>query len=126
MEYFQFGVCLLDDGGGIRVRGIETFRQSRPNWILSDILHEWLKGRGRRPESWDTLLECLHSTGLSALADNLEHVLGKYRKTLPLQTIKVIKYIQSLLHGCLFIDSHRLHVTWCCGQGRISSCNRPC
>ena len=75
IDYFQFGVCLLDDSRGTRVRGIETFRQSYPNWIISDILQEWLKGRGRRPESWDTLLECLRNTGLHVLADNLEYVL---------------------------------------------------
>ena len=75
VHYFQFGVCLLDDRAGNRVRGIETFRQSHPDRIISDILQEWLKGRGRRPETWSTLLACLHNTRLCALADDLENVL---------------------------------------------------
>jgi len=74
-DYFQFGVCLLDDSGGNRVRGIEIFRQSHPDTIISDILQDWLKGKGRRPETWSTLLECLRNTRLHALADNLEYVL---------------------------------------------------
>ena len=75
VDYFEFGVCLLDDRGGNRVRGIETFRHFDPDRIISDILQDWLKGRGRRPESWDTLLECLRNTRLHTLADNLENVL---------------------------------------------------
>ena len=75
VHYFEFGVCLLDDRAGNRVRAIETFRQSHPDMIISDILQEWLKGRGRRPETWSTLLACLHNTRLCALADNLENVL---------------------------------------------------
>ena len=75
-DYFQFGVCLLDDNNGNRVDRIE---KSRLNWnsdrIVSDIMKEWLKGRGRRPRTWSTLLECLRKTRLHTLADNLENAL---------------------------------------------------
>ena len=74
-DYFQFGVCLLGDRAGNRVRGFEIFRRFDPDRIISDILQEWLKGRGRRPETWSTLITCLRNTHLCALADNLENVL---------------------------------------------------
>ena len=75
VDCFQFGVCLLDDSDGNRVKVIETFRHCHPDSILFDILQDWLKGKGRRPETWSTLLECLRNTRLHALADNLEYVL---------------------------------------------------
>ena len=68
-------MCLLDDRAGNRVRGFETLRHFDPEKIISDIVQEWLKGRGRRPETWSTLLACLRNTRLCALADNLENVL---------------------------------------------------
>ena len=75
VDYLGFGMCLLDDSDGNRVKVIETFRHCHPDSILFDILQDWLKGRGRRPETWSTLLECLRNIRLHALADNLEYVL---------------------------------------------------
>jgi len=33
-----------------------------------EVLQEWLKGRGRKPVNWSTLIAALNDSGLSELA----------------------------------------------------------
>ena len=42
--------------------------------INTEILQEWLTGRGRQPVNWATLFEILHDIELSALAGEIEAV----------------------------------------------------
>ena len=73
-KYPQFGLLLLNDTTGAKVRNIahKHFRDSEQ--INTEILEEWLKGRGKQPVSWRTLTEVLHCVKLSNLASDIEAV----------------------------------------------------
>ena len=42
--------------------------------INTEILREWATGRGKKPVSWETLIEVLCDIGLGALASEIEVV----------------------------------------------------
>ena len=42
--------------------------------INTEILQEWLTGRGKQPVTWTTLVEVLRDIELSALASDIETV----------------------------------------------------
>ena len=42
--------------------------------INTEILQEWLTGRGKQPVTWATLIEVLRDIKLSALASEIEAV----------------------------------------------------
>ena len=42
--------------------------------INTEILKEWLTGRGKQPVTWATLVEVLHDIELSTLAGEIEAV----------------------------------------------------
>ena len=42
--------------------------------INTEILQEWLAGKGKQPVSWTTLIEVLHDIELTTLAREIEAV----------------------------------------------------
>ena len=70
---YQFGLLLLDDPNGTRVRNIE--RDCREiERINTEILQKWATGRGKKPVTWETLIEVLRDIELGALASEIEAV----------------------------------------------------
>ena len=67
-KYFLFGVHLLDDKTGQRIRNIETQERGSPEDINREILMEWLQGKGK-PVTWKTLVEVLQLIKLNELAE---------------------------------------------------------
>ena len=43
--------------------------------INKAILEKWIGGKGQRPFTWDTLVQCLRDTDLNVLADEIEEKL---------------------------------------------------
>ena len=76
-NYYHFGRCILDDKDGDLIEAIVLFKHYHPESIVSHTLHLWLQGKGRRPETWDTLLKCLREILLHRLADDIEIALGR-------------------------------------------------
>ena len=70
----QFGIFLLDDPNGNRIRNIEHKHREHAERINTEILQEWATGRGKKPVSWKTLTEVLHDIELGALASEIEAV----------------------------------------------------
>ena len=70
-NYTTFGVLLLDDETGSRVTAIEKECQKHADDVTIRILQEWLEGKGLQPVIWETLVQTLRDTGLSALADKV-------------------------------------------------------
>ena len=70
---YQFGLLLLDDPNGTRVRNIERDCREieRTN---KEILQEWATGRGKKPVTWETLIEVLRDIELGDLASEIEAV----------------------------------------------------
>ena len=73
-KYVQFGTFLLDDRNGSRVKIMAHKHLNDPERINTEILQEWVTGRGKQPVTWTTLVEVLHDIKLSALADEIEAV----------------------------------------------------
>ena len=72
-NYYHFGLHLLDDPNGTRVRNIECdYREIER--INTEILREWATGMGKKPVTWKTLIEVLRDTGLRTLASEIEEV----------------------------------------------------
>ena len=69
----NFGLLLLDDPHGTRVHNIEhNYREIER--INTEILREWVTGRGKKPVSWETLIEVLRDIELCTLASEIEQV----------------------------------------------------
>ena len=73
-KYYQFGILLLEDTNGTRVRNMEHKHRGDAKQINMEILEEWVNGRGRQPVSWATLTEVLRDVELSELASDIEAV----------------------------------------------------
>ena len=73
-KYPQFGILLLEDTNGAKVRNMEHKHQKDAEQINTEILQEWVSGRGRLPVSWTTLTEVLQDVELSELASDIEAV----------------------------------------------------
>ena len=72
-QYKTFGIILLEDDSGKRVHNIVKFR-NRVKDINTEILQEWLTGRGKQPVTWETLVEVLSDIELSTLASDISTI----------------------------------------------------
>ena len=70
-KYKQFGVILLEDGEGTIVDGIAHKNFNNPEEINVDILTQWLRGKGRKPVTWRTMINTLEEIGLNTLAEDI-------------------------------------------------------
>ena len=73
-KYADFGILLLEDTNGNRVRNMEHQYRGDVEQINREILREWVIGRGKQPVSWATFTEVLQDVELSELAREIEEV----------------------------------------------------
>ena len=73
-KYVQFGTLLLDDQNGSKVKIIARKNHYDAEQINTEILQEWLTGRGKNPVTWTILVEVLRGIKLSTLAGDIEAV----------------------------------------------------
>ena len=79
-KYKQFGVILLEDGEGALVDGIAHKNLNNPEEINIDILTQWLRGKGRKPVTWRTMISTLEEIGLKTLAEDIGLALVSQKK----------------------------------------------
>ena len=77
-DYNKFGILLLEDKKGIIVDSIAKSKHYITVDITVEILKKWLHGKGRKPVTWQTLVQCLQDTDLNVLADNIESSLSEH------------------------------------------------
>ena len=70
--HLQFGVFLLDDRTGARVKSIVQKNHYDAERINTEILMEWLTGSGKQPVTWSTLVDVLRAIQLHELAHHIE------------------------------------------------------
>ena len=75
-DYEKFGIQLLQDDNGSIVEGIERMKRGDPGDITVEILRQWLQGQGRKPVTWQTLVECLEDTKLHVAANYIKATFG--------------------------------------------------
>ena len=73
-KYELFGILLLRDRTGAKVKNIAYRCSNDPERINTEILQQWLAGMGKLPVTWATLVEVLRDIGLSTLADGISTV----------------------------------------------------
>ena len=73
-KYVQFGTFLLDDRNGSRIKIMARKHHYDAEEINTEILQEWLTGKGKQPVTWTTLIEVLRDIELSSLAGEIEAV----------------------------------------------------
>ena len=73
-KYVKFGTFLLNDRNGSRVKIMAHKHSNDAEEINTEILQEWLTGRGRQPVNWATLVKVLCDIKLSVLAGEIEAV----------------------------------------------------
>ena len=81
-NYSQFGILLLNDLNGTRLSNIEYKHRGDAVQINTEILREWVTGKGKQPVSWGTLTEVLCNIGLGTLASEIEVVKLKTMPTI--------------------------------------------
>ena len=74
-DYSKLGTLLLDDNSGKKVDNIVKSKLGDSVDIAVAILKVWVKGKGRTPVTWQTLVTCLRKTGLNVLADDIEDII---------------------------------------------------
>ena len=80
-DYEKFGIQLLHDSNGNIVAGIERKKRDDPGDITIEILRQWLQGKGKKPVTWQTLVECLEDTNLHVAADHIKATYGRSNVT---------------------------------------------
>ena len=76
IQYYEFGIQLLDDKDGSYIQAIAHRHLRDAVRINTDILEEWLQGRGIQPVSWTTLVEVLEDIDLGTLAGDIREAKG--------------------------------------------------
>ena len=74
ISYHDFGILLLGDRSGARIDAIAHKHKDDAERINKEILKQWIAGGGKRPVTWNTLIETLYNTELSTLAKEIESV----------------------------------------------------
>ena len=75
-HYEEFGILLLEDDTGAMMEAIKMETYNRVADINVKIARHWLRGRGKMPVYWRTLVEVLLDIGLNELADDITDVLS--------------------------------------------------
>ena len=71
-NYYDFGIFLLDDKNGSKIKALRGMYQSNYNHIIRDIFTTWLEGSGTKPITWGTFIQVLKNVGLVPLAEEVE------------------------------------------------------
>ena len=73
-KYYQFGILLLEDKTGTRIRIFECKYRGDSEQISTEILEQWINGKGKQPVTWGMLVEVLHDVQLTTLAGDIAAV----------------------------------------------------
>lgn len=79
-----FGTSLLEDGTGSKMSGIKHSAKNLEE-INREIFQRWLKGEGKQPTTWNTLIKVLNEVHLHVLADKIGNQVNQdyyYKETL--------------------------------------------
>ena len=74
VNYRLFGILLLEDDNGTKTQAITERCRGNLENITMDILQEWVRGKGKQPVIWDTLVDVLRDINLATLAHEIATV----------------------------------------------------
>ena len=72
-DYWKFGLFLLEDDNGHVVDTITyNYRHDGIEMTTLKIVQKWIEGVGRKPVSWNTLVQVLYDVQLNQLASEIQ------------------------------------------------------
>ena len=71
-DYETFGTVLLNDERGKMIDAIVEANSARAKEINMAILKKWLRGEGKQPVTWGTLVQVLKDSDLKSVAKEIE------------------------------------------------------
>ena len=71
-HYTSLGPQLLNDDNGAVTTAITNEHKEKADAINQEILTRWLRGQGKKPVTWSTLIDVLRDVELSELADEIQ------------------------------------------------------
>ena len=74
-EYKKLGHILLNDDDGAIVDQITNDYHYKSQDIVLEIIKRWLRGKGKEPVSWRSLIEALNNLEMMELATHMEGAL---------------------------------------------------
>ena len=74
VKYHEFGLFMLGDPNGVRIRALAHKRNNDANEINREIIEEWVAGKGKHPVTCKTLTEVLHDIELLTLTEEIEAI----------------------------------------------------
>ncbi len=77
-DYSGFAICLLEDKKGNQFGNIKEGFGPRVKNILNQVFTVWLNGKGKKPVSWRSLIECYKNSGHNKLMKDMRAVLGVF------------------------------------------------
>ena len=86
-DFKKLGPQILIDKRGAVLAGIVSKNINDADSINQEILTKWIRGRGKKPVAWSTLIDLLKVIGLSELAETIEADLtgsGEILKAIPM------------------------------------------
>ena len=74
-DYRSFGICLLNDKTGNRVAIAAENNRGNVGHTNNSIFNRFIIGDGKKPMNWRSFIECLETTGLCSLVEDiLQHM----------------------------------------------------
>lgn len=71
-ECKKLGYILLNDSDGAIVDQITDDCNHKAEKIMTEIMKRWIRGKGKQPVTWETLIKALRTIGLTELASCVE------------------------------------------------------
>ena len=82
-EYAKLGLWLLEDKDGSKIEQIESDCHYKSAVIIRKILTRWVRGEGKQPVTWKTLIEVLNIIKLTELASSIQTALSSQQSSSP-------------------------------------------
>ena len=73
----KFGRYILADSRNEKITAIEEVARGNPTRMCTQILTEWVQGKGISDRTWGGLLDVLRRCNLNTLADDIEESVRK-------------------------------------------------
>ena len=74
-RYTKLAMYLLDDDNCDIVDSLKEKYRGDPEEIVTAVYKKWINGTGRKPVTWQTLLDVLREIELNSLAEEIETAL---------------------------------------------------